>query len=143
MKQTWRSLKTKENGTCGIHATFGLCDSSGCELRHERPREHIRTLFAQSLDGIRRSVRLEHIGLVDAVASALWSDFVVPYVGCTYLHRPNEEDMFLGRLQNSPLWERVLQQVEQNRAVQQEIDAMKARSRSMSASARRTGCQES
>ena len=53
MEQTWRSLKTRENGACGIHATFGLCDSSGCELRHERPSEHIRTLFAQSLEGIR------------------------------------------------------------------------------------------
>ena len=89
------------------------------------------------------SVRLEYIERVDAIASTLSSDFVVPYVGCTDLHRPNDEDMFLGRLQSSPVRDRVLQQVEQNRAVQQEIDAMTTRSRSMVASVRRIGCQES
>ena len=70
MKQTWRSLKTKENGACGIHATFGLCDSLGCELRHERPREHIRTLFAQSLDGIKKPFH-ERISEVNRLSGEL------------------------------------------------------------------------
>ena len=97
MGRTCRELKTTADGACAIHATFGFCDFMRCELRYERPKELIRTLFAQSLGDIRRSVRPEHMGLVDAVASALWSDFVVPYVGHARLRRPNEEDMFLER----------------------------------------------
>jgi hypothetical protein len=59
---------------------------------------------------------------------------VIPYLGSAGLQVPNEEDMFLQRLRSSTLWASVLSQVERNRALQQEFDAMKARSRSLSSS---------
>ena len=75
MGQTCRELKTRGDGFCGIHATFGHCDPFRHELRHESPNDVLRSCFAHPLDDIRRSVRLEHMGLVDSVVSALWSDF--------------------------------------------------------------------
>jgi hypothetical protein len=112
--QACRELRTRADGACGIHATFGSCDPERRELRYERPKELIQSLFAQSLGDIRCSVRPKHTGLVDSVASALWSDFVVPYVEDARLRRPNEEDMFLARLQLSSVWEDVFRHVKRN-----------------------------
>ena len=67
MGQTCRELKTRGDGFCGIHATFGDCDPIRHELRYERPKDVLRSCFAHSLDYIRRSVRPEHMGLVDSV----------------------------------------------------------------------------
>ena len=131
---TCRELKTTADGACGIHTIFGVCDPSRGEIRHKDPRGLIRSLCGRPLSDIRRSVRGQHREMVDAVASALWSEFVIPYLGSARLQVPNEEDMFLQRLQSSTLWASVLSQFERNRALQQEFDAMKARSRSLSSS---------
>ena len=66
---TCRELKTRADGACGIHATFGVCDPFSGEVRHKDPRGLIRRLCAQPLADSRRSVRGQHSGLVDAVAS--------------------------------------------------------------------------
>ena len=78
--------------------------------KHMAPGEcmfmaYMRTINVHHLllGDIRPSVRPEHMGLVEAVASALEADVVVPYVGHACLRRPNEEDMFLERLQFSSL----------------------------------------
>ena len=64
---------------------------------------------------------------------------MVPYVGDELLRRPNEEGMFLERLQASRLWDSAVEQVTLNQALQQQADEMKARCRLLSSSIFRPG----
>ena len=132
--QTCRQLKTRGDGACGIHAVFGEVDPRSDELRCEHPRRLLQAVLAQPLESIRGRVRPTKSELVDAVASSLWADFVVPYVGDDFHGPPSEEGMFLERLQSSPLWVSVLDRVMLNRALQEEADEREAKSRMLSAS---------
>ena len=76
-----RELRTRGDGACAMHATFGRVDPTAHELRCQHPRVLLRELLAKPLDIIRRSVRPAHVQLVDAVVSSLWTDFVVPSCG--------------------------------------------------------------
>ena len=117
MGQSCRSLRTRGDGACAIHAAFGTGDATRQELRHEQPRGLLRGLLAHPLETIRGCVRPTHMALVDAVVSSLWTDFVVPYVGTDLPRPPNEKSMFLERLQASHLWEPVLEHIWVNRAL--------------------------
>ena len=78
MGQRCRELRTRGDGACAMHATFGRGDATRHELRCEHPRGLLRAQLAQPVDIIRRRVRPAQIQLVDAVVSSLWTDFVVP-----------------------------------------------------------------
>ena len=56
MGQSCRSLRTRGDGACAIHAAFGTGDATRQELRHEQPRGFLRGLLAHPLAAIRECV---------------------------------------------------------------------------------------
>ena len=124
-----RELKTTGDGACGTHAIFGFCDSRRCAIHHSDPRGLLRGRCTRPLADIRRGVRGHCSDLVDSVVSALWSEFLVPYLGSPLLQVPHEEDIFLQRLRSTSLWAVVCSHFDRSRLLQQEFDATKARSR--------------
>ena len=91
--QNCRELRTKGDGACAMHATFGWGDPTRHELRCEHPRRVLRAVLAQPLEIIRLRVRPGQMELVDAVVSSLWTDFVVPHVR-EELHLPTRSVCF-------------------------------------------------
>ena len=127
-------LLTAGDGACAIHAVFGKTLDGRRELFCEHPRSVLRSVLDHPLDVIRRTLRPSHRDLLEAVLSALWTDFVVPYVGNPDRGPPPEESMFLRRLAQSDLSHTVLEHKEKNIQRQRERDDLKRRCQQSSAS---------
>ena len=102
-----RLLTCGDDGACAIHAVFGNPEDG--RLRHPRPRVLLRCLLDEDLALIKCKVRASQQLLLDAILTALWTDFVIPYAVPGAAARPNEEAMFLHRLENSALWPSICQ----------------------------------
>ena len=130
-QRCWR-METCGDGACGVHAVFGKPECG--ELRLPNPRRFLRELLGEQADVIKSRVRTSKLGLLDTVLSALWTELVVPYATRDPQSRPNEEAMFLDRLEKSSLWPSVLRRLEEDQVLTQQGDELKARCGELSAS---------
>ena len=83
---------------------------------------HARSVLRSTLGEVLPQVRPEMEPLLESVVSALFTDFVLPYVGGGSAMPRHEEAIFLGRLRSTAHWERVLEAVASHRARQAAFD---------------------
>ena len=127
-----RLLTCGDDGACAIHAVFGNPEDG--RLRHPRPRVLLRCLLDEDLALIKCKVRASQQLLLDAILTALWTDFVIPYSVPGAAARPNEEAMFLHRLENSALWPSICQCLADRGELTRKSEDLKLQSRTRSAS---------
>ena len=99
-----RAIRTGDDGACGIHAAFG---SWRPHMKHwycERARDLIGAALPDTASELCSRVRPQELRLVEAAETALWNDFVLPYVDATGRTRParNEERSFLHLAKQNP-----------------------------------------
>ena len=101
------AIRTCDDGACGIHAAFGSWRPRRKQWYCERARALIADALPDTASELRRRVRPQELRLVEAAETALWNDFVLPYVDATGRTRParHEERSFLHLAKQNPfLW---------------------------------------
>ena len=134
-----REITTKGDGACSIHAAFGAASAPGDSVALKRPRALLRSILDKPVLQIFNGCRPRMRTLAAFVESALWTEFITPYVkpDGRVVGASGEELKFINRMRmvgNEDLWQSVVEIVGTNLALQQERDEQKRMLESSSSS---------